>query len=169
MLQIFCHLGLRVLNPHYVPPTEVGGGGIYIGFGADPVGVGMRFSFVQDLLWTIGGIQTKLFAWIYRPLVKSANPIFFFISQPKHMLWVLNETVLLSTLNMLKRISKKIFTFYAKKSCLSTPMDITLGYYQPLFLAHLGKKCWKCDQSLSVVVHGCALSTICSAIPLGLL
>ena len=59
------------------PSHGSGGGDIYIGFGADPVGVGVTFSCVQK--W-----------WDWDQII-----------------------------------------------C----MDITLGYYQPLFLAHLGKKC----------------------------
>ena len=43
-----------------------------------------------------GKIQTSI-----RPLVKSeVQENIFIISQPKHMLWVLNETALLSTLNI---------------------------------------------------------------------
>ena len=42
-----------------------------------------------------------LFEVLYRLLVKSAHrKINFLISQPKHMLWVLNETVLLSIQNI---------------------------------------------------------------------
>ena len=46
----------------------------------------------------------------YMTLVKSAERKFnFLISQPKHMLWVLNDTVLLAK-HMLKLMGKKIFT-----------------------------------------------------------
>ena len=59
-------------------------------------------------------------------LVKSAyQKIYFLISQPKHMLWVLkrNETVLLSTQNIcLKFWVRKYLQFYAKFFCLSKPV-----------------------------------------------
>ena len=59
---------------------------------------------------------------ICRTLVKSAlQRNLFFISQPKHMLWVLNETVLLSTQNLWVR---KYLQFYADNFCLSKPVNM---------------------------------------------
>ena len=54
-----------------------------------------------------------------RPSDKSVYlKIIFLISQPKHMLWVLNEMVLLSTQNMFKLMGKEINSILGAQTTL---------------------------------------------------
>ena len=68
----------------------------------------------------------KFLITLFRPLVKSVyQKINFLISRPKHMFWVLNERVLLSTQNICSNgWIRKYLKFYAQKLCLSKSMIV---------------------------------------------